>query len=156
MLKNVKPVTILVADDDEEDRMLFQDAFEESDLAANDLRFVEDGEELMDYLKREGKYGDVTSSPRPAIILLDLNMPRKDGREALSEIRAHPKLRSIPVVVMTTSGAEEDIFNSYDLGVNSYARKPVSMKKLKEFLKIFGTYWLHSVELPYNTLRYHE
>lgn len=156
MQKRNRVVTILVADDDEEDRMLFQEAFEESDLAKHDLRFVEDGEELMDYLTRKGRYSDPESSPRPAIVLLDLNMPRKDGREALYELKSHPKLRSIPVVVMTTSGADEDILGSYDLGVNSFARKPVSMAHLKEFIEIFGAYWLRSVEIPYNIPQYHE
>ena len=109
-----KPITILMADDDPDDRQLTQEAFEESRLA-NDLRFVEDGEELLDYLNRRGKYADPAQAPRPGLILLDLNMPRKDGREALQEIKADPDLRRIRVVVMTTSKAEEDIFRTYDL-----------------------------------------
>src|SRR3982750_3470141 len=110
-----KPITILMADDDADDRELTREASAESRLA-NDLRFVEDGEELLDYLKRRGRYADPASSPRPGLILLDLNMPRKDGREALEEIKADPELKCIPVVVLTTSKTEEDILRSYGLG----------------------------------------
>ncbi len=156
MKGTARPITILLADDDEEDRMLFQDVFEESELAHHDLRFVEDGEELMEYLIRTGRYSDPKSSPRPAMILLDLNMPRKDGREALYEIKSHPKLRSIPVVIMTTSSADEDILGSYDLGVNTYMCKPVSMSELKKLMSNFGEFWLKRAELPYKIRAYHE
>src|SRR5829696_9682125 len=105
-MATAKPITILMADDDPDDRQLTREAFEEARLA-NDLRFVEDGVELLDYLYRRGKYADPASSPRPSIILLDLNMPRKDGREALSEIKADAQFRGIRVIVMTTSKAEE-------------------------------------------------
>ena len=142
-----KPVTILMAEDDPEDRMLTQDGFEESRLA-NDLRFVEDGEELMDYLYRRGKFSDPVQSPRPGLILLDLNMPRKDGREALEEIKADPNLRSIPVIVLTTSKAEEDIVRSYDTGANSYITKPVTFHGLVDALKVLNRYWFEIVELP--------
>lgn len=141
------PITILIADDDPEDRMLVEDAFVESRLA-NDLRFVEDGEQLMDYLYRRGRYTDPTSSPRPGVILLDLNMPRKDGREALKEIKSDPRLRQIPVVVLTTSRTEEDIFRSYDLGVNSFITKPVTFVAMVELVKTLGKYWFEIVELP--------
>jgi len=124
-----RPITILLADDDADDRVLAQDALKESRLA-NDLRFVENGEELMDYLMRRGQYADPETSPKPGVILLDLNMPRKDGREALREIKSNPELRSIPVVVLTTSKAEEDIYRSYDLGVNSFITKPVTFDGL--------------------------
>src|SRR5262245_22080100 len=117
--------------------MLVEDAFVESRLA-NELRFVEDGEQLMDYLYRRGRYTDPTSSPRPGVILLDLNMPRKDGREALKEIKSDPRLRQIPVVVLTTSRTEEDIFRSYDLGVNSFITKPVTFVAMVELLKMLG------------------
>src|ERR1043166_7596979 len=103
--KHPKPITILMADDDADDRQLTKEAFEESRIA-NDLRFVEDGVELMDYLYRRGKYQDPTVSPRPGLILLDLNMPKKDGREALKEIKSDPKLKHIRVVILTTSGAD--------------------------------------------------
>jgi CheY-like chemotaxis protein len=142
-----KPITILMAEDDPEDRMIAKDGFEESKLA-NDLRFVEDGEELMDYLYRRGKYSDPELSPRPGLILLDLNMPRKDGREALAEIKADPKLRSIPVVVLTVSKAEEDILRSYDTGANSYITKPVTFGGLVDALKALSIYWFEIVELP--------
>lgn len=142
-----KPITILMADDDADDRQMTQEAFEESRVA-NDLRFVEDGVELMDYLQRRGKYSDPVNSPRPGLILLDLNMPKKDGREALVEIKADPKLRNIRVVVMTTSKAEEDIARSYDLSAASYITKPVTFTALAEVIKTLGKYWLEIVELP--------
>jgi CheY-like chemotaxis protein len=144
-----KPITLLMADDDEDDRLLTKVALERSRLA-NELRFVEDGEELMDYLHRRGRYEDPASSPRPGLILLDLNMPRKDGREALREIKADPALRRIPVVVMTTSQAEQDVVRSYDLGANSYVTKPVTMDSLVEVLQALGRYWFEIVELPGN------
>jgi two-component system, response regulator len=140
-------ITILLADDDADDRMMAADALEESRLA-NDLRFVEDGEELMDYLRRRGKYAEPDAAPRPGLILLDLNMPKKDGREALREIKAEPDLRSIPVVVLTTSKAEEDIYRTYDLGVNSFITKPVNFESLVTVMKALSKYWFEIVELP--------
>ena len=142
-----KPITVLMADDDPEDWMLMRDAFEENRLS-NQLRYVQDGEELMDYLYRRGSYTDPETAPRPGLILLDLNMPRKDGREALNEIKSDPKLRQIPVVVITTSKAEADIFISYDLGVNSYIAKPVTFGGLVEVVKALDTYWFQIVEPP--------
>jgi CheY-like chemotaxis protein len=136
-----------MAEDDPEDRLLTEEGFEESHLA-NDLRFVEDGEELIDYLYRRGRFADPATSPRPGLILLDLNMPRKDGREALEEIKADPDLRSIPIVVLTTSKAEEDILRTYNLGANSYITKPVTFGGLVDILKTVGTYWFEIVELP--------
>ena len=143
------PIVILLADDDEEDRMLAADAMVESRVA-NDLRFVEDGEELMDYLNQRGSYADAETAPRPGLILLDLNMPRKDGREALAEIKKDPALHRIPVVVMTTSKAEEDVLRSYDLGANSYITKPVTFERLVDLMKTLGTYWIEFVKLPSN------
>ncbi len=145
----VKPITILMADDDPDDRQMTKEAFEESHLA-NDLRFVEDGEELMDYLHRRGKYADPASSPRPGLILLDLNMPRKDGREALEEIKNDPRLRTIRVVVLTTSKAEEDIVRTYNLSAASYIAKPVTFEGLLDVIRTVGKYWLEIVELPDN------
>jgi CheY-like chemotaxis protein len=142
-----RSITILLADDDADDRMMAADALEESRLA-NDLRFVEDGEELMDYLHRRGKYSDPEVAPRPGLILLDLNMPRKDGREALREIKAQPELRTIPVVVLTTSKAEEDIYRTYDLGVNSFITKPVNFESLVAVMRTLSRYWFEIVELP--------
>lgn len=140
-------VLILMADDDEDDRMMAQEAWEESRLC-NELRFVEDGEELMDYLERRGKYTDPHDSPRPGLILLDLNMPKKDGREAVREIKTSPNLRLIPVVVMTTSGAEEDILHSYDVGANSYITKPITFYGLVRIVQNLGAYWFNLVALP--------
>jgi CheY-like chemotaxis protein len=141
------PITILIADDDADDRMLAKEALEESRLR-NELYFVEDGEELLDYLNRRGKFAEPAKAPRPGLILLDLNMPRKDGREALREIKADPDLRRIPVVIMTTSKAEEDVFRSYDLGANSFITKPVTFERLVELMKVLGQYWIEFVELP--------
>lgn len=142
-----KPITILIADDDAEDREIIREALEESRLA-NDLRFVGDGEELTDYLRRRGRFADPETSPAPGLILLDLNMPKKDGREALKEIKQDRELRSIPIVVLTTSKAEEDIFRTYDLGVNSYVTKPVTFESLVTIMKDLGRYWFEIVELP--------
>ncbi len=149
MNKAGKPITILMADDDEDDRLLAKDALEECRLA-NDLHFVIDGEDLMDYLYHRGKYTQVIKSPRPGLILLDLNMPRKDGREALQEIKADPELRPIPIIVLTTSKAEEDIYRTYDLGANSYIAKPVTFESLVSVMKALGKYWFEIVELPLN------
>jgi len=146
-MNNRRSITILLADDDADDRMMASDALEESRLA-NDLRCVEDGEELMDYLHHRGKYAPPNAAPRPGLILLDLNMPRKDGREALKEIKAEPELRSIPVIVLTTSKAEEDIYRTYDLGVNSFITKPVNFESLVAVMKALGKYWFEIVELP--------
>lgn len=142
-----KPIVILLAEDDEDDYLLIKDALKESRLV-NDIYWVKDGEELMDYLLRQGEYEDARKSPRPYLILLDLNMPKKDGREALKEIKAHPALRHIPVVILTTSKSEEDILRSYDLGVNSYIRKPVQFNEFVETVKTLGKYWFEIVELP--------
>lgn len=147
MSLNTKAITILYADDDPEDRMLLTDAWKESRVA-NELHMVEDGEELMDYLKRRGKYTSLAGIPLPGMILLDLNMPRKDGREALKEIKEDPALRRIPVIVLTTSQAEEDIYRAYDLGVNSFILKPVTFKSLVDVTQTIGRYWLEIVELP--------
>lgn len=147
MSKKGEPITLLFADDDPDDRLLVKDALAGSRLV-NDLRFVIDGEDLMDYLHRRGDYADPTNSPLPGLILLDLNMPRKDGREALQEIKADARLRRIPIVVLTTSKAEEDILRSYDLGVNSFITKPVTFEGLVEVMKTLSTYWFQIVELP--------
>jgi len=136
-----------MADDDADDRMLTKDALEESRVL-NDLRFVEDGEELMEYLTRKGRYVNPEDSPRPGLILLDLNMPKKDGREALKDIKSDPNLRRIPVVIMTTSKAEEDIFRSYDFGASSFITKPVTFDRLVELMRTLGEYWVEIVELP--------
>jgi CheY-like chemotaxis protein len=137
-----------MADDDEDDCLLVKEAFTENRLL-NELHFVSDGEELMDYLHRRNQYADpAKSSSCPGLILLDLNMPRKNGREALKEIKADPRLRHIPVVVLTTSQEELDILNSYELGANSYISKPVTFEGLVRVIRSFGHYWLNIVDLP--------
>jgi two-component system response regulator len=143
----VKPITILMADDDEDDRLLTQDALTESRVL-NDLHFVEDGVELLEYLERRGKFEEKTVSPRPGLILLDLNMPRMDGREALQAIKANPNLKGIPVVILTTSKQEEDMVKGYNLGAASYITKPVSFEGLVDLMKTLGKYWVEFVELP--------
>jgi CheY-like chemotaxis protein len=147
MRPNGKPITILMADDDSDDRMLVKEAFQESRLN-NEIHFVEDGEQLLDYLFRRGKYANLSGTPYPGLILLDLNMPKKDGREALAEIKAHADLRRIPVVVLTTSRAEEDILRTYDLGANSFITKPVTFENLVHVVQVLGNYWVEIVELP--------
>lgn len=144
MRQDLRSVTILLADDDADDRLLVREAFEENHLL-NVLETVEDGEELLDYLNQRGKYEKFSL---PNLILLDLNMPRKSGLEALQEIKANEKLRRIPIVVLTTSKAEEDILNSYDLGVNSFVIKPVTFESLVELVRTLGFYWFQIVELP--------
>jgi CheY-like chemotaxis protein len=146
-MKKRNQIQILLADDDAEDRMLIIDALEESRLK-NKIREVENGEELMQYLQNKGKYSDKDEYPLPGIILLDLNMPKKDGREALKEIKANKKLRSIPIIILTTSKAEEDILKTYDLGVNSYITKPVTFKAMVDVMKALNVYWFEIVELP--------
>ena len=143
------PITILMADDDADDRRLTQEAFEEGRLI-NDVRFVENGEQLLDYLRRQGAYAPPAEAPRPGLILLDLNMPRKDGRTVLKELKGDPELRQIPVCILTTSKADEDIYKSYDLGVNSYIVKPVTFEALVDILQTLEKYWFEIVELPPN------
>jgi len=141
------PITILMADDDADDRLLTKKAFDSARLV-NDFRTVADGEQLLAYLRQRDPFKDPDAAPRPGLILLDLNMPRKDGREALAEIKQDPALRRIPVVVLTTSKSEEDVLRSYDLGANSYIRKPVTFESLVEVMKALGQYWFEIVELP--------
>ena len=146
--KNHEPVTILLADDDEDDRKMTREALEEARLA-NSLECVVDGEELMDYLHRRGDYANgERKAPEPGIILLDLNMPKKDGREALAEIKSDPDLRHIPVVVLTTSRDEEDVLKTYDLGENSFISKPVTFAGLVQVVQGFSSYWFEIVDLP--------
>lgn len=150
MTPNGKTHVILMAEDDSDDRLLAQDAFREIG-AAIDVRFVEDGVELMDYLNRRNKFADPASAPRPGLIILDLNMPRKDGREALGEIKANPEWQRIPVVVLTTSTAEADIAKVYALGANSFISKPVAFAALVGVLRTVVEYWFRVVLLPVKT-----
>ncbi len=147
MNRSTYPIRILVADDDADDRMMIQDAFEESKLG-NPIDFAEDGVEVMEYLRREGKFKHLAGQPYPGFILLDLNMPRKDGRTALQEIKASADLHRIPIIILTTSKADEDIVKTYNLGVNSFICKPVSFEKLVDIVKTVGRYWIEIVALP--------
>ena len=142
-----RSIPILMAEDDEDDRLLAQDAFDESCLA-NPLFFVNDGEELLDYLYHRGRYGAAEQFPLPGLILLDLNMPKKDGREALQEIKADANLKHIPIIVLTTSHEEEDVIRSYSLGVSSFITKPVTFEQLVEVIQCIGHYWFGIVALP--------
>jgi CheY-like chemotaxis protein len=140
-------ITVLVADDDEDDRKMTADALREARIS-NKLHFVTDGEELIDYLYHRGKYAPPAHAPRPDLLLLDLNMPRKDGREALREMKENPSFRSIPVLVLTTSKTEEDVERIYGLGANSFITKPVTFEGLVQAMKVIGEYWFQIVRLP--------
>jgi CheY-like chemotaxis protein len=141
------PVAILLAEDDPDDQYLINEALDENQLDAR-LYIVSDGEELLDYLNRRGKYQDSQRWPMPSLILLDLNMPRKDGREALREIKADPKLQHIPVVALTTSKAEKDVTLTYESGISGFITKPVNFSGLREVMKSIGSYWLQTTRLP--------
>ena len=146
--KHKIPITILICDDDDDDRALTRQALEDAHIS-NDLRFVEDGEQLLDYLYQRGEYaGETGAAPRPGLILLDLNMPRMDGREALQRIKGDRTLVDIPIVILTTSGLDADIIKSYQLGVNSFITKPVTFSGLVDAMNVLGRYWLEIVELP--------
>lgn len=140
-------VRILVADDDQDDCLLTREAFEESQIATR-LDFVHDGEQLMNYLLHRPPFEDAKKYPLPGLILMDLNMPRVDGREALTAIKQHPHLRCIPVIVLTTSCSEQDILYSYQCGASSYITKSVSYSGLVDMAKHLGSYWLDLVQLP--------
>jgi two-component system response regulator len=142
-----RSTVILMADDDAEDRQMTTEALVESRLTSR-LELVADGEELLDYLRRQGQFAAPGRAPRPGIILLDLNMPRKDGRETLVELKSDPDLRQIPVVVLTTSKSEEDLLNAYGLGASSFIEKPVTFQGLVDLMRGLGDYWFDLVELP--------
>jgi CheY-like chemotaxis protein len=148
MGKKAKPISILLAEDDSEDRMLILEALEKEIRVANEIHFVEDGEELMDYLCHRGKYASERDAPRPGLILLDLAMPKKDGIEAGREIKANPDLAQIPIVVLTTSKSEEDIVRSYEIGLNSFITKPPTFEGFLEVARALDRYWFQLVELP--------
>ncbi|HAV76467.1 MAG TPA: two-component system response regulator [Anaerolineae bacterium] len=147
MNHDLKIVVILMAEDDADDRLLVKEAFAESHVA-NSLHFVGDGIELLDYLHGRGEYSNRDTFPFPDLLLLDLNMPRKDGREALKEIKVDPRLKKLPAVVLTTSKADEDILRSYDLGAAGFITKPVTFESLVEIIKGLGEYWVQIVKLP--------
>ncbi len=145
-MKEKRPV-ILIAEDDEDFLFLIKEAFQRVEPAP-DLHTVADGEEMMDYLLRRGNYQNPDETPRPGIVLLDLNMPKKDGREALKEIKSHPELKQIPIVVLTTSRDARDVVRCYDLGANSFIRKPVGFSRLVDLVKTLQEYWFRTGELP--------
>ena len=147
MARDAKAISILVADDDSDDRMLIKEAFEENQIV-NTVEFVEDGEQLLAYLRREGAYAYLAGRPQPGLVLLDLNMPKRDGREALADMKADAALCRIPVVVLTTSKADEDIIRTYGLGVSSFITKPVTFERLVEITRVLTRYWTEIVELP--------
>ncbi|HYW19479.1 MAG TPA: response regulator [Nodularia sp. (in: cyanobacteria)] len=147
MKNSQKTVTILMVDDDEDDHILVREALAESQLPM-DLHIVSNGEELLDYLYNLGLYTDKTQAPRPGLILLDLNMPKKNGLEVLQDIKTDPMLRSIPVIVLSTSDDKEDIYQTYNLGANSFITKPVTFAALVEMMKSIGKYWFEIVKLP--------
>jgi len=142
-------MTILTAEDDPDDCLLVEEAFQETSQE-NRLFFVQDGITLLQYLRRQGSFAEPAIAPRPDLILLDLNMPRKDGRESLAEIKADPDLRSIPVVVLTTSSAEEDVLRTYDLGGAGFITKPTTFKGMLDLIKGLNQYWFEVVELTKN------
>lgn len=146
MHRRTTPITILIADDDADDRMFLEQAMRQNGYDQR-IQFVEDGEELMEYLRREGRYNEL-NAPWPNMLILDLNMPRKNGFQALSEIKDDPKLRRLPVVVMTTSSADEDVVKTYTLGVNSFVTKPFNFNQLVEMVGALKTYWMDTVKLP--------
>jgi CheY-like chemotaxis protein len=144
---NEKAITMLLAEDDYDDRYLISEALDESGVE-NQLFIVENGEDLLDYLKNRGKYSDKEKYPRPGLILLDLNMPLMDGREALAEIKKDPDLRRIPIIVLTTSQKEEDIQDTYEMGITGFITKPMTFSGLVDVMRSVGNYWFQSVTLP--------
>jgi CheY-like chemotaxis protein len=148
--RRLAPV-VLIADDDPDDRELTADALSAS-ASGGEVRCVEDGQELLDYLRREGQY-ESDAAPRPDVILLDLNMPKRTGAEALADIKADDQLRTIPIVVLSTSSRTEDVRSSYDLGASSYVVKPSSFTGLVEAMRAFERYWFDLVDLPLPALQ---
>lgn len=149
MNSNLKQRPIVIADDNAADRKLAMTAFGQAGVT-NPIHEVKDGDELMDYLLRRGHHAKRTPSPNPCLILLDLNMPRKNGLEALAEIKSDARLRQIPVVMLTTSKAEWDIVQSYKLGVNSFITKPMDFNEFSQAMQALGDYWLELVSIPHS------
>ena len=137
-------VDVLLVEDDDGDVLMTREAFEHHKIR-NKLHVVQDGEEALQFLHREGRYAD---APRPGLILLDLNLPRRDGREVLAELKADPELRVIPVVVLTTSEAEEDILRSYSLHANAYVSKPVDFDRFIDVIRQIDDFFVTVVKLP--------
>ena len=149
MNQKINPLSILIADDDEDDYLLILEALKEAGMDDTAVHWVKDGIETLEYLSSGLNGCNGSSGQLPSVILLDLNMPRKDGREALKEIKSHPSFRKIPVIIMTTSSADTDVAKSYDLGVNSFIQKPDRFQDLVEIVRTVFHYWLHTVKLPH-------
>lgn len=152
-MRYTRRVLILIAEDDADDQLLIRDALQESGCR-NPIRFVNDGEELLEYLRHHGNYTDPALYPKPGLIVLDLNMPRMDGREALGQIKHDRGLRQIPIIILSTSTAQEDIRNAYDLGANSFLGKPGRFDELVALISKFNSFWLDAVELPVSNERF--
>jgi CheY-like chemotaxis protein len=145
---NLKSFSILIAEDDEDDYLLTLEALKEAGIDNTSVHWTKDGNETLEYLSSRLSSSNGSSRQLPSVILLDLNMPKKDGREALQEIKSHPGFRKIPVIIMTTSSAESDITKSYDLGVNSFIQKPDRFQDLVHIVRVVFNYWLNTVKLP--------
>ena len=144
MENNTQPIEILLVEDNPGDARLTIEAMRETKVC-NRMHVVEDGVEAMEFLRRQGRFGD---APRPDLILLDLNLPRKDGREVLAEVKADPELKRIPVVVLTTSRAEEDVLQAYNLHANCYVTKPVDLAQFMKIVSQIDEFWVKVVTLP--------
>ncbi len=142
-----RPPIMLIAEDDPDDRQWIKEALAETQVNA-EVRFVEDGEDLMDFLFHRGKYKTTSTLSYPGVILLDLNMPKKDGREALKEIKSDPRLRHIPIIILTTSKSKEDVFRTYDLGANSVILKPLKFSGYVDIMRNLKQFWFEMIELP--------
>jgi CheY-like chemotaxis protein len=140
----IRPVEILLVEDSPSDADLTVEALSDGKVL-NNLHWVEDGVEALAFLRRQGKYNN---APRPDLILLDLNLPKKDGREVLAQIKVDPQLKLIPVVVLTTSAADRDIFKTYELNANCYVTKPIDLDQFISVVKLIETFWLAVVKLP--------
>jgi CheY-like chemotaxis protein len=143
-----KRTVVIIAEDDPDDRLLIQDAIYEATTNRVDVHFVKDGAEMLDYLYRRGLYLDEQAAPQPELVLLDINMPRKSGLEVLEEIKRDPALRTIPVVLLTTSRAPEHIARSYELGGAGFVTKPNSFTELVDLMRSIERYWFRTVQLP--------
>ena len=147
MDQKLKPISILIAEDDEDDYLLTLEALKEAGFR-DEVHWVKDGNETLEYLSTGLNGNNGSSRQLPSLILLDLNMPKKDGREALEEIKSNPNFRKIPVIVLTTSSADQDVTKSYDLGVNSFIQKPDRFHELVKIMQVVFNYWLNTVKLP--------
>ncbi|MBI5814265.1 MAG: response regulator [Nitrospinae bacterium] len=149
--KHFKEAVILLVEDSPADQELVRRVMERSKIR-NELLIVEDGVEAMAYLKNEGKYSDTSRFPKPDLVLLDINMPRMDGKQVLSEIRRDPGLKSVPVIILTTSTSEKDVFEAYHLGANAFISKPVDFEGFTDAIRQMESFWLMVATLPPKTV----